>query len=135
MRLRWFCSSSVSGCAGDRVVSRSIDDAAVGWVSSSRGSEVRRCRCLCLVFVRVTVRGWFVEGGVIGQCVMVCCNSTVDVEVEGVEMAIASAGAGIGMLWGRVCGEHRCGGGVNDGGHASVTDVEFYLVVNVGVSA
>jgi hypothetical protein len=39
-----------------------------------------------VVLVRVTVRderGWFVEVGVIGQCVVVCCDRAVDVEVKG----------------------------------------------------
>ena len=49
-------------------------------------------------------------------------------EVEGVEMASLGAGAGNMMLCGRGCG-------VDDGGHALITNVSFYLVVNVGVSA
>jgi hypothetical protein len=82
-----------------------------------------------VVHVRVTVgdeRGWFIEVRVIGQCVVVCCDRAVDVEVKGIKMA--SVGAVAGIVHGR-------GSGVDDGGHAFVTDVAVYLVVDVEVSA
>ena len=47
---------------------------------------------------------------------------------KGVEMASLGAGAGNMILCGRGCG-------VDDGGHALITNVSFHLVVNVGVSA
>jgi hypothetical protein len=51
-------------------------------------------------------------------------------------MASVGAGVGIVVLWcGGCCGEHVRGSGVDDGGHALVTDVAVYLVVDVGVSA
>ena len=88
-----------------------------------RRGRPRPCHC----------QGWFVEVGVIAQCVVVCCDRAVDVEVKGV--ASVGAGVRIVVLWCRGCGEHVRRSGVDDGGHALVTDVAVYLVVDVGVSA
>ena len=79
-----------------------------------------------VVLVRVAVgdgRGWFIEVGVTGQCVVVCCDRAVDVEAVGVEVTDVCAGA------------HWRGSGLDDGGHALFTDVAVDLVVDVGVAA
>ena len=39
------------------------------------------------------------------------------------------------VVWCRGCVEYRHGIGVDDGGHALVTDVAFYLVDDVEISA
>ena len=74
------------------------------WLSSGWGGELVDGCCgsgvvyFVGVVVRVTVRdkrGWFVEVGIVGQCVMVCCNGTVVVDTEKGAMGIARAGAGI----------------------------------------
>ena len=64
------------------------------------------------------IMGWFFGVGVVGQCVVVCCDCAIDVEVGGAEMASAVADAGVLLLWDLGCG-------VDDGGHALVTDVSF----------
>ena len=82
--------------------------------------------------VAVGDEGWrFVEVGIIGQCMMICCDCTVGVEMEGVEGWNGNAGAGIGVLWCQGCGERRLGCGVDDGSHALVANVAFDLVVDV----
>jgi hypothetical protein len=114
------------------------------WLSSGwRGELVDRCCGSGFVFfvgvvVRVTVRdkrGRFIEVGIVGHRVMVCCNGTVDVDMEEVAMGIARDGAGVGLWWCRKCVERGRVVNVDDGGHALVTDIAFYLVVNVGVAA
>jgi hypothetical protein len=52
---------------------------------------------------------------------MICCDSTVCVEMEGVEMG--GEGAEIGVLWCQGCSERRRGCVVDNGGHALVTNV------------
>ena len=45
------------------------------------------------------IMGWFFGVGVVGQCVVVCCDCAIDVEVGGAEMASAVADAGVLVLW------------------------------------
>ena len=72
--------------------------------------------------------------GSLASARVVCCDRAVDVEVKEVKMASVGAGAGIVVMWCRGCDEYGRGSGVDDGGHALVTDVAVYLVVDVGVS-
>ena len=70
-----------------------------------------------VVFVRVAVRderGWILGVTAIGHCVVVCCDCTVDVKVEGAEMTSWGAYAGVVMLCGRGCGDNGCWSGVDD---------------------
>ena len=118
-RWRWRWDRLVAGCRDvglsvfDRL-GKSGGDVAVVWV--------------VLVLVRVTVGdegGWFVEVGVIGQCVVVCRDRAVGVEV----VAVSAGACGVEIV------AYRFGCCLDDGGHALFTDVAIDLVVDVGVAA
>ena len=112
---------------GGRWVDRCYNCSVSVFVKGNRGWD--DVAVVGVVFVRVVVRnegGWILGVKVIGHCVVVCCDCTVDVKVEGVEMTSWGAYAGVVMLCGR-------GVVIMDAGVVLTMNVSFYLVVNVQV--